>query len=110
MSRTTVAINSINEQLDKISGLTEYVSPLVEGMNKQVKETVDLILAFERVNEKNDMLEAVIYSMAEFISNHDVDEEICKKMPYKPDEFGECEGECITCIIEYFKNKVKEEQ
>ena len=43
MSRTTVAINSINMELDKISGLTEYVSPLVEGLNKQVTETVDLI-------------------------------------------------------------------
>lgn len=90
MSRTTVAINSINMELDKISGLTEYVSPLVEGMNKQVKETVDLILAFERVNEKNDMLEAVIYLMAE---------ELTKFKPFK--------GVPSGCLIDHFKARVK---
>lgn len=90
MSRTTVAINSINKELDKISGLTEYVSPLVEGMNKQVKETVDLILAFERVNEKNDMLETVIYLMAE---------ELTKFKPFKDVP--------SVCLIDYFKARVK---
>ena len=68
MSRTTVAINSIYDELDKISGLTEYVSPLVEGMNKQVKETVDLVLAFEGKIEEQAVLEVVIDLMAEELS------------------------------------------
>lgn len=68
MSRTTVAINSINEQLDKISGLTEYVSPLVEGLNNQVKETVDLVLAYEKLIDKEARLEVVIDLMAEELS------------------------------------------
>lgn len=68
MSRTTVAINSICDELDKISGLTEYVSPLVEGINKQVKETVDLVLAFEGKIEEQAILEVVIDLMAEELS------------------------------------------
>ena len=90
MSRTTVAINSICDELDKISGLTEYVSPLVEGINKQVKETVDLVLAFEGKIEEQAILEVVIDLMAE---------ELSETEKYK--------GMTPGLIVARFKTKVK---
>lgn len=44
MSRTTVAINNINQELDKISGLTGIVSDKIEELEELVKTMVSDIL------------------------------------------------------------------
>jgi hypothetical protein len=50
----------------------------------------------------------IINAMVEYIANLDIDEDICKKMGI----FQDCEikdvENCKKCIIEYFKNKVRQ--
>ncbi len=50
----------------------------------------------------------VINAMVEYIANLDIDEDICKKMGI----FQDCEikdvENCKKCIIEYFKNKMRQ--
>ena len=55
--------------------------------------------------EKRDQ---IINAMVEYIANLDIDEDICKKMGI----FQDCEikdvENCKKCIIEYFKNKMRQ--
>ena len=55
--------------------------------------------------EKKDQ---IINAMVEYIANLDIDEDICKKMGI----FQDCEikdvENCKKCIIEYFKNKMRQ--
>ena len=44
MSRTTTGIMRINQELDKISGLSRIVSDKIEELKKQVKTMVSTIL------------------------------------------------------------------
>ncbi len=50
----------------------------------------------------------IINAMVEYIANLDIDEDICKKMGI----FQDCEikdvENCKKCIIEYFKNKMRQ--
>ena len=50
----------------------------------------------------------IINAMVEYIANLDIDEDICKKMGI----FQDCEikdvENCKKCIIEYFKNNVRQ--
>ncbi|WP_154520444.1 hypothetical protein [Clostridium sp. WB02_MRS01] len=44
MSRTTVSIKRINQELDKISGLDGIVADMLEAKEKDIREMVDDIL------------------------------------------------------------------
>ena len=44
MSRTTVSIKRINQELDKISGLDGIVADMLEEKEKDIREMVDDIL------------------------------------------------------------------
>ena len=44
MSRTTVSIKRINQELDKISGLDGIVADMLEEKEKDIREMVDNIL------------------------------------------------------------------
>lgn len=56
------------------------------------------------IKEKN----KIINAMSKYIANLDIDEDICKKMGI----FQDCEikdvENCKKCIIEYFKNKMRQ--
>lgn len=57
--------------------------------------------------KENNLLKKQIDLMAEYISNLDIDEDICKKVENNCDDFNK-ENKCIDCVKQYFKRLVKE--
>ncbi len=60
--------------------------------------------------QEKDKANKVIDEMASYISNLDVDEDICKKVKISPcaDETSVPVSYCIECVKQYFENKVEE--
>lgn len=64
---------------------------------KELEETKeDLLLAYKVINE-----------MAEYISNLDIDEDICMKNTTSPELCNEEHSNCKDCIKEYFYKKAQ---
>lgn len=59
--------------------------------------------------KENNLLKKQIDLMAEYISNLDIDEDICKKVENNCDDFNK-ENKCINCVKQYFYKKVKEQK
>lgn len=61
-----------------------------------------------KLYKKLEKKDQIINAMVEYIANLDIDEDICKKMGI----FQDCEikdvENCKKCIIEYFKNKMRQ--
>lgn len=64
----------------------------------------NVVKLYKELEEKD----KIINAMVEYIANLDIDEDICKKMGI----FQDCEikdvENCKKCIIEYFKNKMRQ--
>lgn len=67
----------------------------------------DYANAVVRLQEKDKIIDL----MAEYISNVDIDEDVCKKVGKNPfcDEYGE-ESKCVECVVDYFKKKARDEK
>jgi hypothetical protein len=112
--------NRMNEKeaqkvLDELQGvrpemLNGEAKRLFEAIMKIADERDSLREAAER--QKLEIISQkqvhVINAMVEYIANLDIDEDICKKMGI----FQDCEikdvENCKKCIIEYFKNKMRQ--
>lgn len=53
-------------------------------------------------------LKAQRYLLAEFISRHDIDEELCKRITCRKDPFIDDNRTCIECIIDNIGYRKKE--
>ena len=58
-------------------------------------------------DKENNLLKKQVNLMSEYISNLDIDEDICKKVENNCDDFNK-ENKCIDCIKQYFESKSKE--
>ena len=58
-------------------------------------------------DKENNLLKMQVNLMSEYISNLDIDEDICKKVENNCDDFNK-ENKCIDCIKQYFENKSRE--
>ena len=58
-------------------------------------------------DKENNLLKMQVNLMSEYISNLDIDEDICKKVENNCDDFNK-ENKCIDCIKQYFESKSKE--
>lgn len=59
-------------------------------------------------DKENNLLKKQVNLMAEYISNLDIDEDICKKVENNCDDFNK-ENKCIECVKQYFYNEVRGE-
>ena len=94
------------ERLKKLDYLLDdvYSTGLVEDEERnKYQDAIETVLPMLEEKDK------IIDLMSETINNHDIDEDICKKMGQKEDcnEFEEKE-KCKYCIKQYFENKAKE--
>ena len=82
-----------------INELTKDINGSNVPINVEALETV-----LSMLEEKDKIIDL----MSETINNHDIDEDICKKMGQKENcnEFEDKE-KCKECIKQYFENKVK---
>ena len=58
-------------------------------------------------DKENNLLKKQVNLMSEYISNLDIDEDICKKVENNCDDFNK-ENKCIECVKQYFYRLVKE--
>ena len=58
-------------------------------------------------DKENSLLKKQVNLMSKYISNLDIDEDICKKVENNCDDFNK-ENKCIDCIKQYFESKSKE--
>lgn len=59
-------------------------------------------------DKENSLLKKQVNLMSEYISNLDIDEDICKKVENNCDDFNK-ENKCIDCVKQYFYNEVRGE-
>lgn len=87
---------------------TEEYKSLIEDINNK-KECISKL---NKINEEeNKKKDKIINEMARFITNKDIDEDICRYQvvePCKNEEYGVTTDVCINCIKQYFERKVKE--
>lgn len=58
-------------------------------------------------DKENNLLKKQVNLMSKYISNLDIDEDICKKVENNCDDFNK-ENKCIECVKQYFYRLVKE--
>lgn len=58
--------------------------------------------------KENNLLKKQVNLMSKYISNLDIDEDICKKVENNCDDFNK-ENKCIDCVKQYFYNEVRGE-
>ena len=58
--------------------------------------------------KENNLLKKQVNLMSKYISNLDIDEDICKKVENNCDDFNK-ENKCIECVKQYFYNEVRGE-
>lgn len=61
--------------------------------------------------EENKKKDKIIEEMARFMTNKDIDEDICRYQVVehcKDEEYGVTTNVCINCIKQYFERKAKE--
>ena len=77
-------------------------------MNKLINTVSSYKGMFKQQQKEMKKKDKQIDLMAEFISNQDIDEDICKEqVPLGCDDINR-EVECKDCIKQYFENKAKE--
>lgn len=59
-------------------------------------------------DKENNLLKKQVNLMSKYISNLDIDEDICKKVENNCDDFNK-ENKCIDCVKQYFYNEVRGE-
>ena len=59
-------------------------------------------------DKENSLLKMQVNLMSKYISNLDIDEDICKKVENNCDDFNK-ENKCIECVKQYFYNEVRGE-
>ena len=59
-------------------------------------------------DKENNLLKMQVNLMSEYISNLDIDEDICKKVENNCDDSNK-ENKCIDCVKQYFYKKVEEQ-
>ena len=59
-------------------------------------------------DKENSLLKKQVNLMSKYISNLDIDEDICKKVENNCDDFNK-ENKCIECVKQYFYNEVRGE-
>ena len=59
-------------------------------------------------DKENNLLKKQVNLMSKYISNLDIDEDICKKVENNCDDFNK-ENKCIECVKQYFYNEVRGE-
>ena len=59
-------------------------------------------------DKENSYLKKQVNLMSKYISNLDIDEDICKKVENNCDDFNK-ENKCIECVKQYFYNEVRGE-
>jgi hypothetical protein len=98
---TEIANETINKQKELIEYLRRSCDRKESSWIEEQQENVELETKLE---EK----EQIINAMSKYIAKLDIDEDICKKMGiFKDCEIKDVEN-CKKCIIEYFKNKMRQ--
>ncbi len=86
--------------------IKEYIN-WIEKSNEQLDRENNRL---EKIEFERDMANETIEEMAYYISNLDIEEDICSEVKEKPcgDETSVPVEYCVECIKQYFKKKVDE--
>ena len=100
-----------NEQREAIEYLKESVL-IYKNTIPKISDAIDTALSLiQEQQEENKKKDKIIEEMARFITNKDIDEDICRYQVVehcKDEEHGVTTNVCINCIKQYFENKAKE--
>lgn len=80
----------------------------IDVLTGYLEIALNLIQEQQEENKKKDK---IINEMARFITNKDIDEDICRYQVVehcKDEEYGVTTNVCINCIKQYFERKVEE--
>ena len=77
----------------------------VEKYKYLYQKALDDLIKSEK---ENSLLKKQVNLMSKYISNLDIDEDICKKVENNCDDFNK-ENKCIECVKQYFYNEVRGE-
>ena len=94
------------EAIENLENLSEY--GLCYTINEKIQEDIKTVL--NMLKEKDAEIEKkdkMIDLMAEYISDLDIDEDICKKQSDNNCDDINREVECKECIKQYFERKQK---
>lgn len=107
-------LNMLKEKDKEIDKLRNKNKKLLRKLRNRVKEVKKLTKysqykkEFSRLNEQLRKKDKQIDSMAEYISNLDIDEDICKEQSDNNCDDINREVECRDCIKQYFERKVED--
>ena len=107
-------LNMLKERDKEIDKLRNKNKKLLRKLRNRVKEVKKLTKysqykkEFSRLNEQLRKKDKQIDSMAEYISNLDIDEDICKEQSDNNCDDINREVECRDCIKQYFERKVED--
>ena len=86
----------------------KYCNELNEEIIEKNNKIFDLEMQVEKLQKENKEKDKQIDLKAEYISNLDIDEDICKEQSDNNCDDINREVECKECIKQYFENKAKE--
>ena len=97
---------SIEEAKKLANELNWSYFDMAEDAGEEYTRAVQVVLLELEKKDK------VINEMAEMINNHDIDEDVCKQMGKDKhcNDYVTSETNCISCIKEYFTNKVEDDE
>lgn len=97
------------KDIPKDTTATRYVTIQREGYFQGREEERKIARKyFNEIQEELKCKDKQIDLMVEYISNLDIDEDICKKVENNCDDFNK-ENKCIECVKQYFYNEVRGE-
>lgn len=98
------AFEIINKQQNEIERLLKDNYRLDRENQLKFEKALDDLI---KSDKENSLLKKQVNLMSKYISNLDIDEDICKKVENNCDDFNK-ENKCIDCIKQYFESKSKE--
>lgn len=105
-------IDYFKEQIKFIEAVdSDYYEEEYELYKNRIKQFSTVLNLIQEQQEENKKKDKIIEEMARFITNKDIDEDICRYQVVehcKDEEHGVTTNVCINCIKQYFERKRNE--
>lgn len=99
-------IKTQQEEIKKKDGQIQVLMNRTKNLNKECQQHFDNMMDTIKENSEKDK---IIDEMVKYISDLDIDEDICMKNVVNAEICNEEYSNCKECIKEYFINKVEKE-
>lgn len=105
-------IDYFKEQIKFIEAVdSDYYEEEYELYKNRIKQFSTVLNLIQEQQEENKKKDKIIEEMAKFMTNKDIDEDICRYQVVencKDEKYGVTTNVCINCIKQYFERKRNE--